>query len=294
MKRALCLILVAVVLAALSCESNTPSPPNALAIVRAAEENLRAVSSFHIAIIVEEDGRETSVRADIVPPDMGRFVISGLAERTIRIEIETLQVSRANYTLYPGFQAWVDMDEMSLYRFDLQSFPYELSGLREAVESFELLGEGVIDGVDAYRLTAIGTDELRQKVHLRPGVGVPEVELWISRVDLLPLRIETTTEDPEASLTYIYSDFGGEVDVSAPEQAIDFRLLDRFREGELSPEELGQVVRFLPVPGQQCIEAEIGAEVYREVIGGDSEEDFLVLTAFDSCESEIFPLTENP
>ena len=178
MKRALCLILVAVVLAALSCESNTPSPPNALAIVRAAEENLRTVSSFHIAIIAEEDGRETSVRADIVPPDMGRFVISGLAERTIRIEIETLQVSRANYTLYPGFQAWVDMDEMSLYRFDLQSFPYELSGLREAVESFELLGEGVIDGVDAYRLAAIGTEELRQKVHLRPGVGVPEVELW--------------------------------------------------------------------------------------------------------------------
>ena len=74
-----------------------------------------------------------------------------------------------------------------------------------------------------------------------------------------------------------------------PEQAIDFRLLDRFREGELSPEELGQVVRFLPVPGQQCIEAEIGEDVYREVIAGDSEAHSLVMTAFDDCEAFISP-----
>ena len=61
-------------------------------------------------------------------------------------------------------------------------------------------------------------------------------------------------------------------------------------EGTLSPDELGQMVRALPVAGQQCIEAEIGADVYREVIAGDSEDGLLVMSAFIDCEGEIFPI----
>ena len=161
------------------------------------------------------------------------------------VEIESLLIGTSQYILYSGFQAWFDVGEADLSRSNLQSFPYDLAGFREAVESFELLGEGVIDGMDAYRLIGTGTEGLRQTVGFREGVGVPEVELWISREDLLPLRIETTIEDPEASLVFIYTDYGEDVDVSVPENVIDIGWMNELMEGALNPDELGQVVRAL-------------------------------------------------
>lgn len=296
MRRALCLILAAVVLAALSCESITPSPPNPLAIVRAAEENLRAVSSFHISMVAEEDGiKGWAAEADINPPDRGRFVIQIPIDPTSNVEIQVTQIGKSNYTLYPGFQAWFDVGWAALYHpSNLQGFPYDLAALIEAADGFDIVGEEVLDGVTAYRLTVIGSPEVRLALGLPRGVGAPKAEMWISQSDLLLLRIEARVQDPETMSIIVYSDYGSDVDVSVPENVIKYDLIDRFMEWTLSPEELGQVVRALPVPGQQCIEAEIGADVYREVIAGDSEAHPLVLTAFNNCESEILPNVDEP
>ena len=303
MKSALLFAWVALAFGALACEgvllTPTPAPQttpeDAESIFGAADENLRAAASFRVAITAEGSGAGTRAETDIFPLEGGRFAVQILLDSVNNVEIEVIQIGESQYALYPGFQAWFDFGGETLDRnSNFQDFPYDLGGIRETAESFELLGEGIIDGENAYRLIAKGTGELRQVVGFALGVGEAELEMWISKPDLFPLRIEARVEDPETMFTSVYSDFGADVDVSVPENVIHVGLMDGLMEGALSPEQLGEVVRALPVLGQQCIEAEIGVEVYREVIGGDSEEDFLVLTAFSSCESEIFPLTGNP
>ena len=309
MKRALLFVLAGLLLAGLACEAPVPTattvpvatstpvpaptptstPPDALEIVRAAEENLREASSFRLAIVVEEGDKERTVVVEVVPPDRGRYIMDIPVGPTTILEMETILIGESQYTLYPGFQAWFSMGESGASQSGFQGFPYGLADLRDAVESFELVGEGVIDGVAAYRLTGVGSAELRQAVGFQPGVGAPELELWIGRDDLLPLRIETSVEDPEGTLVFVYSEYGAELDISAPDEPLDIRYLEGLMLGALNPEQLGQLVRAFPVPGQQCIEEEIGADAYREVIGGDSIEGFLVLGAFLTCEEMIFP-----
>ena len=303
MKPALLFAWVALAVGALACEGLLLTPTSvpgstaedAPSIFRSADENLKAASFFRVTITAEGSGADTRSETDIFPLERGRFAVQVLLDSANNVEIEIIQIGESQYVLYPGFQAWFDFGGETLHRnSNFQDFPYDLGGIRETAESFELLGEGIIDGEDAYRLIARGSRDLRQAVGFAPGVGEAELEMWISKPDLFPLRIEAQVEDPETMFTSVYSDFGTDVDVSVPENVIDIGWMNELMEGTLSPDELGQVVRAFPVPGQQCIEAEIGAEVYREVIGGDSEEDFLVLTAFSSCESEIFPLTGNP
>ena len=303
MKPALLFAWVALAVGALACEGLLLTPTSvprstaedAPSIFRSADENLKAASFFRVTITAEGSGAGTRAETDIFPLEGGRFAVQILLDSANNVEIEVIQIGEYQYALYPGFQAWFDFGGETLDRnSNFQDFPYDLGGILEAAESFELLGEGIIDGEDAYRLIARGSRDLRQAAGFAPGVGEAELEMWISKPDLFPLRIEARVEDPETMFTSVYSDFGTDVDVSVPENVIHVGLMDGLMEGALSPEQLGEVVRALPVPGQQCIEAEIGVEVYREVIGGDSEEDFLVLTAFSSCESEIFPLTGNP
>ena len=309
MKSALFLILAALALVAIACEAAvptpttapvathtpvptptpTPIPPDALEIVRATEDNLREASSYRLAIVVEEGDMERTVVVEVVPPDRGRYIMEIPLGPTTIFEMETILIGESQYTLYPGFQAWFSVSEPGASQSGFQGFPYDLAVLRDAVESFELVGEGVIDGVEAYRLTGVGSEELRQAVGFQPGVGATELELWIGRDDLLPLRIETSVEDPEGTLVFVYSEYGAELDISAPEESLDARYLEGLMLGALNPEQLGQLVRAFPVPGQQCIEEEIGADAYREVIGGDSIEGFLVLGAFLTCEEMIFP-----
>ena len=267
----------------------TPTPPDALEIVRAAEVNLREASSFRLAIVVEEGDMERTVVVEVVPPDRGRYIMELPLGPTTILEMETILIGESQYTLYPGFQAWFSVVESSASQSGFQGFPYDLAVLRDAVESFELVGEGVIDGVEAYRLTGVGSEELRQAVGFQPGVGATELELWIGRDDLLPLRIETSVEDPEGTLVFVYSEYGAEFDISPPDESLDARYLEGLMLGALNPEQLGQLVRAFPVPGQQCIEEEIGADAYREVIGGDSIEGFLVLGAFLTCKELILP-----
>ena len=89
-----------------------------------------------------------------------------------------------------------------------------------------------------------------ETVGFAPGVGDAELEMWIRKSDLLPLRIEARVEDPKTMFTSVYSDFGTDVDVSVPENVIHVGLMDGLMEGALSPEQLGEVVRALPVAGQ--------------------------------------------
>ena len=289
---------VALAFGALACEglllTPTPAPgsttEDARSIFRSADENLKAASSFHVTITAEGSGAGTRAETDIFPLEGGRFAIQILLDAANNVEIEVIQIGESQYALYPGFQAWFDFGGETLHRnSNFQDFPYDLGGIRETAESFELLGEGIIDNEDAYRLIAGGSGDLRQAVGFAPGVGEAELEIWISKPDLLPLRIEARVEDPETMYTSVYSDFGTSVNVSVPGNVIHVGLIDGLLEGALSPEQLGEVMRALPEAGQKCIEAEIGTDVYREVIGGDSEEDFLVLTAFHKCESQIFP-----
>ncbi len=298
MKPALLFAWVALAFGALACEGLllTPTsvpgstPEDARSIFRAADENLKATSSFHVTFTAEGSGAGTRAETDIFPLEGGRFVIQILLDAADNVEIEVIQIGESRYALYPGFQAWFDFGGETLHRnSNFQDFPYDLGGIRETAESFELLGEGIIDNEDAYQLIAGGSGDLRQAVGFAPGVGEAELEIWISKPDLLPLRIEARVEDPETMFTSVYSDFGTSVNVSVPGNVIHVGLIDGLLEGALSAEQLGEVMRALPVAGQKCIEAEIGTDVYREVIGGDSEEDFLVLTAFHKCESQIFP-----
>ena len=242
MNRALCLILAAVALAALSCESITPSPPSTSSIVRAAQENLRTVSYFHIGMVTEEDGiKGWAAEADINPPDRGRFVIQIPIDPTSNVEIQVIQIGKSNYTLYPGFQAWVDLEWAALYHpSNLEGFPYDLAGLIEAADGFDIVGEEVLDGVTAYRLTVRGSPEVRVALGLPPGAGAPVVEMWISKSDLLLLRIETRVKDLDRMYISVYSDYGSVVDVSLPENVIHVGLMDGLMEGALSPEQLGR------------------------------------------------------
>lgn len=306
MRRALLLIACVLALGGVGCEALLPTstaPPqedpapdagagtdDALSIVRAAEENLREVSSFHLSITAEGSAGGNQTEADILPFGGRRLVMEVLLDATDNVEIEVIQNGESQYVLYPGFQAWFDFDGVALYpNSHLKSFPYDLGGVRETAESFALLGEGIIGGVDAYRVVGRGTGDLREAIGFAPGLGEAELMMWISQENLLPLRIEGQVEDPDATFTSVYTNYNSDVEVPAPENVIHVGLMDGLLEGALSPEQLGQVVRALPVVGQKCIEAEIGTEVYRVVIGGDSEEDLLVLTAFDKCEGKIFP-----
>ena len=265
-------------------------PDDALSIVRAAEENLREVSSFHLVVTAEGSGVGARAEADILPFGGERLVIEALLDASDDVEIEVIQTGESQYVLYPGFQAWFDFDEMALYpNANLKRFPYDLGGVRETAESLELLGDGIIGGEDAYRVVARGTGDFREAAGFPPGVGEAELMMWISEGNLLPLRIEARVEDPDVMLTSVYSDYDRNLGVPAPENVIHVGLMDGLLEGALSPEQLGQVVRALPAPGQQCIESEIGTEEYRVVIGGDSEADIPVLNAFNKCQDEIFP-----
>ena len=303
MKPALLFAWVVLAFGALACEglvlSPTPAPgstpEDGLSIFRSADENLKAASSFHVTFTAEGSGADTRSETDIFPLERGRFAVQVLLDSANNVEIEVIQIGESQYALYPGFQAWFDFGGETLHRnSNFQDFPYDLGGIRETAESFELLGEGIIDGEDAYRLIVKGFGRPQTGRRFRPrggGRGVGDVDKQARPVSAAH---RARVEDPETMFTSVYSDFGTDVDVSVPENVIHVGLMDGLMEGALSPEQLGEVVRALPVLGQQCIEAEIGVEVYREVIGGDSEEDFLVLTAFSSCESEIFPLTGNP
>ena len=324
MKRALLFILVALAMVMVACEVSVPTPtaapvatstsvptptskllptatptpdpapPDALSIVRAAEENLRSVSSFHIVV---EDNHYLGVtgqkiEGDIVPLDRGYFIeysTNGL----VSYNIEYLLIGEARYVRYPDFRVWFDVGEERPSHWDLRRFPYDLTGLGEEVVGLEVLGEEMLDGIASFHLKGTGMQKLKEEMGFRPVAGFPEVELWISRVDLLPLRIETQFEEINGGFSAVYSDFGAEVDLPVPKEVLDQDYLRRLPYGPLSQGEMVRLLRAVPVEGQKCMEAEIGTDLYREVLSGDSDADIVLGIAFTHCRNEILSRTSD-
>ena len=209
-----------------------------------------------------------------------------------RAEGEFISIGASRFVLYPGFQGWFSSAETGIDDItDLGSFPYDLGGLLEVVQDLELLGEEVLGGEATHHLKGIVLVDFREEAGLPPGADAPELDLWISRDDLLPRHLEISVEDPPTDLLVTYSDYGAGTDIRVPDDAIDADYLDRLMNGDLSPEEIGQLVRIFPVPGQQCIEEAIGTGLYRMVIGGDIGNNLLVWNAFRACAPTIFPFS---
>ena len=300
MKRVLLLVFSVLVLGGFACEAPvptatpTPTPPSASYIVESAIENLREQSSFHVTAGIEEGWVFTRLRAEIVPPDRSCIYehwFYGLGQQ----RREFLVIDGSHYYRPPGFQVWFDSAERSWFQREIQGFPYDLAVLRDGVRALALRGSEVIEGVNAYRLKGTATKKLDDDMgfYMAPwsGQGMSEVEMWISRDDLLPLRIEARYEEINSfprTFSAVYSDFGVEVDVSVPKDVLDIGYLDRLEQRTLSPEELGRLVRAFPVEGQKCVEAEIGSDLFREVISGDSDADIVFKIAVDFCARSIF------
>ena len=235
----------------------------------------------------------TRLRAEIVPPDRGRIYehwFNGLSQQ----RREFLVIDGSHYYRPPGFQVWFDSAERSWFLREIQGFPYDLAVLRDGVRALALRGSEVIEGVNAYRLTGTATKKLDDDMgfYMAPwsGLGMSEVEMWISREDLLPLRIEARYEEINSfprTFSAFYSDFGAEVDVSVPKDVLDIGYLDRLEQRTLSPEEMIQMLSVFPDEGQECVEAEIGTDLYREVISGDSDADNVLRIAFSFCKRPI-------
>ena len=235
----------------------------------------------------------TRLRAEIVPPNRGRIYehwFNGLSQQ----RSEFLVIDGSHYYQPPGFQVWFDSAERSWFLREIQGFPYDLAVLRDGVRVLALRGSEVIEGVDAYRLTGTATKKLDEDMgfYMAPwsGQGMSEVEMWISRDDLLPLRIKARYEEINSfprTFIAVYSDYGAEVDVSVPKDVLDIGYLDRLEQRTLSPEEMGRLVRAFPVEGQKCVEAEIGSDLYQEVVSGDSDADIVVMLAFNLCSASI-------
>ena len=257
MRIALVILLCSTALAALTCggDGPTPTPPSASYIVESAIENLREQSSFHVTAGIEGGWVFTRLRAEIVPPDRGRIYehwFYGLGEQ----RREFLVIDGSHYYRPPGFQVWFDSAERPWFLREIQGFPYDLAVLRDEVRALAMRGSEVIEGVNAYRLTGKATKKLDDDMgfYMGPwsGQGMSEVEMWISRDDLLPLRIEARYEEINSfprTFSAVYSDFGVEVDVSVARRMsldIELSLIASVSKRTLSPEELGRLVRAYP------------------------------------------------
>ena len=148
--------------------------------------------------------------------------------------------------------------------------------------------------MNGFRSTPEDTEELRQEMGLRQRGGEMDVEIWTSGSSIyFPLRIKASTKNftPKESLTLIYSDIGEVVHLSVPEEVLNINYFDRLMVGDLDTAEVGQLVRALPVQGQNCVEEEVGIDLYRELVAGVGQADLSVQDAFLACNKAIFPVS---
>ena len=274
-------------------ESLLPSAPQ---ILDSAVENLRRQASFHVSAVIETSTVTTTIEADVVPPNRGYVReqwTSGLAKNVD----EFLFIDDSRYSRPPGFGVWFDYSGTTWSRRTVGDFPYNLDFLGEEVGELALQGSEEVEGAPAYRI--IGVASRRLEVALGFDVGARLVndasvaEMWISRNDLLPLRIEVRFDSTGDFFEAVYSDFGSGVDVSAPEEVLDLDYLQGLLDGTLDAEEKGLMVSVFPPEGQVCVEEEIGVGPYRELVSGASELDDVLLWVLDHCEWEVFSFSDN-
>ena len=309
MKLGLYLILVAVFLAGLACEgllvtatpaSGTQGPTptatataaatesDAISILRSTEENLGSASTFRLIVVNETSDGDLTIEAEVERPGRARVLSIAPSGEGQGAHMEYIYMGDAMYVLPPGFQAWIAVEDASEEVEALSRFPYVLGDLAADISGLEMVGDGVVEGESAYRLRGNAGEGLKRTSGLDGLRETPEVEMWVSRSTLLPLLVSVRTEGGGRPYEVSYFDYGSEISIRAPEETIDEDYFERLLEGSLGPEEMGRMVLALPVSGQHCIEGEIGKDVYREVIGGDSRDDLVVMLAFDACREVIF------
>ena len=274
----------------------TAAPPSATDIVESATKNLRAASSYHVNVAVEEDWRVTTIKADIVVPDMGHFLtyrVTHMLEHTF----ESTFTEGDYFIRPPGFQVWFSplRGRSRIWNPGIllrpYAFPFELSYLR-AVNNLTLRGTKVVGDVNVYRITGTATTNLvgymKSYVQSSNWDEELEVEIWISQADLLPMRIEARFEEMSGSFRATFSDFGAEYDIPVPEKVLRAESLALLWAGELSPEERGQLVGAFSIEGKECLEGEIGTDLYQKVLSGESGADRVFRLALWFCETPIF------
>ena len=247
-----------------------------------------------MSAVIETGTVTTTIEADVEPPGRGYVReewVSGLATNVD----EFLFIDEYRYSRPPGFKVWFDYSETTWSRRTVRDFPYDLALLGEEVGDLAISGTEVVDGVTAYRVTGGGSGRLEVglgfDVAAQSGEEVTEVEVWISRDDLLPLRIEARFDKAGESFSVAYSEFGAAVDISASE-VLDLEYLQGLLDGTLDAEEKGLMVRVFPPEGQKCVEEEVGAGPYQELLSGNSALNDVLLWVLDHCEWEVFSFTD--
>ena len=268
--------------------------PDALTIVRAAEDNLRGLSSFSIEYMVDGGGVRYRREANINPPDRGMMVEHDWGSYHPR-SIELLYVDAASYFRPFGFRAWFESVGGSGNTW-VQAFPFDLSGLRDGVEEIVWQGTDDVDGRVTHRLTAAPTQRLEAMLGFRDGVdwwkdGALEVELWVSRDDQLPLRMEFRS-DEHVLFSAVWSAFDVAVEIHPPKEALDVDYFDRLWYGGLREEDVALLVPLFPDEGKECVKDQIGADLYEEALsGGDAN--LAVGMAINLCVYEVFSATRS-
>lgn len=247
-----------------------------------------------MSAVIETKTVTTTIEADVEPPKRGYVReewVSGLATNVD----EFLFIDNYRYSRPPGFKVWFDYSGSTWSRRTVRDFPYDLALLAEEVGDLAINGPEVVDGVTAYRVTGAAAGRLEVALGFdaatQSGDDVSVIEMWISRDDLLPLRIEARFDKAGESFSAIYSDFGAGVDISAPE-VLDLDYLQGLLDGTLDSEEKGLMVRVFPPDGQRCVEEEIGAGPYQELVSGSTDLDDVLLWVLDHCEWEVFSFSD--
>ncbi len=248
-----------------------------------------------MSAMIETSTVTTTIEADVEPPNRGYVReqwVSGLAKNVD----EFLFNDDYRYSRPPNFKVWFDYSATTWSRRTIRDFPYDLSLLADEVGELTINGTEVIDGVNAYRVTGAAEGGLEEAlgfdVVVRSRDDITAIEMWISLDDLLPLRIEARFDRTGESFSAVYSDFGAAVDLSAPE-VLDLDYLQRLLDGTLDPKGKGLMVRAFPPEGQECVEGEIGADPYEELVSGNTDLDGVLLWVLDYCEWEVFSFSDN-
>ncbi len=231
-----------------------------------------------------------------MPPNRGYVReqwTSGLAKNVDAF----LFIDNNRYSRPPGFQVWLDYSATTWSRRTVGDFPYDLAFLAEEVGDLALRGSEEVEGAPAYRVMGVASRRLEVALGFDVGARLVNdasvVEMWVSREDLLPLRIEARFDGAGESFSAVYSDFGSGIDVSAPEEVLDLDYLQGLLDGTLDAEEKGLMVSVFPPEGQVCVEEEIGVGPYRELVSGVSDLDDVLLWVLDHCEWEVFSFSDN-
>ena len=269
--------------------------PTASSILESAIENLQNQSSYRVVVAVDGSSESTWLQADIVSPDRGRMYEHRRSLYGSQIKDELLTIGDSHYYRPPGFQVWFDAASAPYLQRDIRGFPYELGFFLAGITDLDLRGSGVTEDDGHHLLTGIATQGLAAAIGFYSADawwrGAAEVEMLISRDDLLPLRFSGGIDGFQASFSARYSNFGADMGVSAPEEVWHFDYLQRSWEGVLSAEEMAQMLRVFPVEGQKCVEVDIGTGLYLKVISGEDFDEDIMKAALWFCEGAIFSVS---